>query len=119
MTLVTDAVGAYGERVAARFLAAAGMELLDRNWRCRLGELDLVARDGRVIVFCEVKTRRSTSFGTAAEAVTPAKLRRLRSLAAAWLAEHPTARGSIRFDVVCVSPQSSGPARVEHIVGVS
>src|SRR5689334_23085538 len=89
VTRATDAVGAYGERVAVRALEAAGMRVLDRNWRCRRGELDIVALDGRTIVFCEVKTRRTASFGAPAEAVGPAKVRRLRALAAAWLAENP------------------------------
>jgi putative endonuclease len=110
-----DAVGAYGERVAARRLIDEGCELLDRNWRCAAGEIDIVARAGPVIVFCEVKTRRSASFGAPVEAVTPAKVRRLRTLAAAWLAEHPHVRGPVRFDVVSVWPQRSGPAIVDHL----
>jgi putative endonuclease len=111
----TGAVGAYGERVAVRTLEAAGMTVIDRNWRCRRGEIDIVALDGRTVVFCEVKTRRTATFGTPAEAVGPAKIRRLRSLAAAWLAEHPQVRGGVRFDVVCVWPQPAGAAVVEHL----
>jgi putative endonuclease len=118
MTGVNAAVGAYGERVAARVLIDAGMALLDRNWRDRAGEVDIVARDGRVIVFCEVKTRRSDAFGTPAEAVGPAKVRRLRRLAAAWFAAHPDQRGEVRFDVVSVRPQPRGAATVEHLRGV-
>ena len=118
VTRATDAVGAYGERVAVRTLEAAGMRVIDRNWRCRRGELDIVALDGRTIVFCEVKTRRSATFGAPAEAVGPAKVRRLRALATAWLAEHPDVRGEIRFDVVCVRPQATGAASVEHLRGV-
>jgi putative endonuclease len=110
-----DAVGAYGERVAARWLSNLGMEVLERNWRCARGELDIVARDGRTVVFCEVKTRRSTTFGTAAEAVGVAKIRRLRALAAQWLADHPDVRGDVRFDVICVWPQPTGRAVVEHL----
>jgi putative endonuclease len=94
------------------------MRVVDRNWRCRRGELDIVALDGRTIVFCEVKTRRTATFGAPAEAVGPAKVRRLRALAAAWLTEHPDVRGEVRFDVVCVLPQPSGPALVEHLRGV-
>jgi putative endonuclease len=118
VTRAKDAVGAYGERVAAQVLVAAGMELLDRNWRCRHGELDIVARDGPTVVFCEVKTRRSNAFGSPAEAVGPAKVRRLRTLAAHWLTEHAPVRGEIRFDVVCVRPQPAGAALVEHLRGV-
>ena len=66
MAQAKDAVGAYGERVAARWLSDAGMLVLDRNWRCASGELDIVARDGDTIVFCEVKTRRTQRFGVPA-----------------------------------------------------
>jgi putative endonuclease len=118
MTGVNAAVGSYGERVAARALCAAGMTLLDRNWRDRAGELDIVARDGFVIVFCEVKTRRGDAFGSPGEAVGPAKQRRLRRLAAAWLAAHPGVRGEVRFDVVEVRAQARGAAQVEHLRGV-
>ena len=117
MTAQTDAVGAYGERVAMRTLALAGLTILDRNWRCAEGEIDLIARDERVIVFCEVKTRRSRWFGQPIDAVTPARVRRLRGEATAWLAAHPHHRGEVRFDVIGVWPQRRGPARVEHVVG--
>lgn len=100
-------VGARGEARAARWYADAGYQVLDRNWRCRDGELDLVVGRGPVVAFCEVKTRRSDAFGAPAEAVTPAKQRRLRRLATRWLAERPAGeRGwpELRFDVVCVTP---------------
>jgi putative endonuclease len=118
MTGVNGAVGSYGERVAARILRDAGMALLDRNWRDRAGEIDIVARDGQVIVFCEVKTRRTDAFGTPADAVGPGKVRRLRRLAAAWFAAHPQMRGEVRFDVIAVRPQPKGAALVEHLRGV-
>src|SRR2546430_14272247 len=86
MTRATDGVGSYGERMAVRHLVAEGLVLLDRNWRCSAGEIDIVAREGDVLVFCEVKTRRTTRFGTPAEAVVATKVRRLRRLAAQWLA---------------------------------
>jgi putative endonuclease len=117
MSRASDAVGAYGERVAFRVLHEAGMRVLDRNWRCPRGELDLVAHDGDTIVFCEVKTRRGDRYGVPAEAVGPAKARRLRALAAAWLAAHPQLRGQVRFDVVSVWPQPAGRAAVEHLRG--
>jgi putative endonuclease len=122
MTRAKDAVGAYGERVAARTLADAGMQVLDRNWRCTTGELDIIARDGDTIVFCEVKTRRGERFGAPAEAVGHAKIRRLRALATMWLAAHPGCRGpdgwgGIRFDVVSVWPRPAGPAEVDHVRG--
>ncbi len=72
------ALGKYGEDLAARRLVDAGFSLLDRNWRCRDGEIDIVARDGDVLVVCEVKTRRDVGFGTPLEAVTPAKAGRKR-----------------------------------------
>jgi len=117
MTGAKDAVGAYGERVAARTLTDAGLRVLDRSWRCLTGELDIVALDGDEVVFCEVKTRRGEAFGAPVEAVGPAKVRRLRALASLWLAEHPDTRGEVRFDVVSVWPQPAGPAAVEHLRG--
>lgn len=117
MARAKDAVGAYGERVAARALTGAGMRVIDRNWRCATGEIDIVALEGETLVFCEVKTRRGDDFGAPAEAVGPAKVRRLRALAAAWLASHREARGPIRFDVVSVRAQPSGAASVEHLRG--
>ena len=117
MTRLTDAVGAYGERVAARTLALAGMEILDRNWRCAQGELDIVARSAALIVFCEVKTRRGRRFGEPIEAVDPVRVRRLRAAATAWLAAHPRHRGELRFDIICVWPQRRGPATVAHVPG--
>ena len=85
-------LGTYGERMAARYLRDVGLEVLDQNWRCPLGEIDLVARDGACLVVCEVKTRRSTTFGSPVEAVDHRKLARLRRLSASWLAEQPRAR---------------------------
>ncbi|MGI8881785.1 MAG: YraN family protein [Jatrophihabitans sp.] len=112
-----DAIGKYGERVAARYLADSGMEILDVNWRCRSGELDLVALDGEIIVFCEVKTRSSTAYGYPAEAVGLAKAARLRRLAAQWLDERVGGFAEVRFDVISVLRQSSGAAQVDHIRG--
>ena len=96
-------LGHAGEELVARWYAGAGYRVLDRNWRCREGELDVVVARGSVLVFCEVKTRRTTAFGIPAEAVTFAKQRRLRTLAMRWLAAHPETRGrSVRFDVASV-----------------
>jgi putative endonuclease len=114
-----DAVGRHGEDVAADHLRDNGFELLDRNWRCRWGELDLVARDGTCLVAVEVKTRRSTRAGHPLEAVTPVKLARLRRLLAAWLQAHPEVRAPrIRIDVVAVHRPPRGAAVVEHVRGV-
>jgi putative endonuclease len=135
-----DAVGRYGEDVAARHLAAAGFVLLDRNWRCAAGEIDIVAVDRETLVFCEVKTRRGLGFGGPLDAVTHDKVRRLRGLALHWLAERrelisaagrPAGLGTvppppifsslpppIRFDVVGVMVPARGPANVTHVRGV-
>jgi putative endonuclease len=110
-----NALGSYGERVAVRVLTEAGLQVLDRNWRCRDGELDVVARDGDALVFCEVKTRTGVGFGHPAEAVTPAKRARLRRLARAWLAAHEHHAPDLRFDVVGVQVPVSGPVRVTHL----
>ncbi|HVN51540.1 MAG TPA: YraN family protein [Acidimicrobiales bacterium] len=96
------ALGARGEEMAADWYLARGYEVLARNWRCREGEIDLIVRQQRTIVFCEVKTRSSTSFGHPAEAVTHAKRTRLRHLAAKWLDESPVRPLRIRFDVAAV-----------------
>jgi putative endonuclease len=111
-------LGDYGERLAARYLQDCGLSIVDRNWRCVHGEIDLVAREGDCLVFCEVKTRRSLRFGDPVEAVTPAKAARLRRLAAAWLREHDVRSGRIRIDVVAILRPASGPATVRHLVGV-
>jgi len=114
----TDGLGRYGENVAVRHLAAAGMAILDRNWRCSAGEIDIVARDGQTLVICEVKTRSTGAFGDPIEAVTPAKAARLRRLAAMWLDATGVRAPHVRIDVVGVSRGRAGPASVEHLRGV-
>lgn len=114
-----QALGAYGETVALHFLVAQGMVLLDRNWRCDQGELDLVLRDGDDLVVCEVKARRSTRCGTPHEAVTPSKLARLRRLAIRWIAEHEVHPPGVRIDVVSVLRPARGPSAIEHVRGVA
>jgi putative endonuclease len=101
--LSRKALGAHGEARTARWYRAQGYEVLARNWSCREGELDLIVGKAGVIVFCEVKTRRSTAFGIPAEAVTHDKRRRIRRLAARWLEEEgPHRPREIRFDVASV-----------------
>lgn len=114
---VRQAVGGYGERIAAARLQALGMHILDRNWRCREGEIDIVARDGTWLVVCEVKTRRSTDFGGPLEGVTPDKAQRLRRLAACWLRDHPVHPEGVRIDVVGVLRPVRGPAQVDYLRG--
>ena len=95
-------LGAEGEAAAAAWYEARGYDIVARNWRCREGELDLVVRRGRQLVFVEVKTRTTDRFGVPAEAVTPAKQRRLRGLAMRYLADTGTRGGDLRFDVVAI-----------------
>jgi putative endonuclease len=109
-----DELGIRGERIAERHLVASGMQLLDRNWRCSQGEIDLVLRDADEIVFVEVKTRRSVAYGHPLEAITVAKLARLRRLAGAWCADHPGA-GRIRIDAVAVIAPRDAPATIDHL----
>ncbi|MFC6288464.1 YraN family protein [Nocardioides sp. GCM10027113] len=112
------ALGVYGEELAARHLVGQGMVLLDRNWRCAEGEIDLVLRDGAVLVFCEVKTRRGVSHGTPHEAVTPVKLDRLTRLAAAWQRERGVAVDQVRIDLVGVVRPLTGATQVDHVRGL-
>jgi len=101
------ALGQSGEDTAAAWYEEHGYEILERNWRRREGEVDLIARQGRTVAFCEVKTRTSDAFGTGAESVLDAKQRRIRRLASRWLAELTPASGrtrvDLRFDVVCIT----------------
>lgn len=116
-----QALGAYGERAAAAYLTERGLEILDRNWRRREGELDIVARDGDCLVVCEVKTRRTLAYGSPLEAVTWRKAARLRRLAGWWVQAHPeltAATRSVRVDVVGVVLPYAGPAQIDHLVGV-
>lgn len=94
------------------------MVVVDRNWRCARGEIDLVLRDGDCLVFCEVKTRRTSRFGSAVEAVDGRKAVRLRRLAAAWLLAHDVRAERVRIDVVGILRPQRGPARLSHLVGV-
>lgn len=114
-----DAVGRYGERVAAAHLDRAGWQVLDRNWRGQAGELDIVALEGDELVVVEVKTRSGEGFGHPAEAVTARKVARLRRLAAQWLEAHELRPASVRIDVVAVWTSRRGAARLEHLRGVS
>jgi putative endonuclease len=102
MTMARRALGAAGVDLAAAWYEARGYQLMARNWRCREGELDLIVRRNRTIVFCEVKTRSSDAFGVPAEAVNREKRQRLRVLAARFLDESPIRAREIRFDVVSI-----------------
>ena len=113
-----QALGAYGETLAERHLVAQGMVLLDRNWRCEAGEIDLVLREGDVLVVCEVKTRSGVEFGTPHEAVTPVKLERLTRLAERWREEHGVRPRDVRIDLVGIVRPRRGPSMIEHVRGL-
>ncbi len=95
-------LGADGEALAEAWYVAHGYSVLARNWRCREGEIDLIVHHNRSVVICEVKSRTTDAFGVPAEAVTPSKQRKLRALAARWLAEAPFRPREVRFDVAAV-----------------
>jgi putative endonuclease len=104
-------LGRWGEQLAAEYLIGLGWTVVDRNWRCRAGELDLVARDGELIVVCEVKTRATDRYGAPVAAVGYRKATRLRRAAAAWLAAHPEQAGGavVRFDVIGIMTGGAAP----------
>ena len=113
-----DALGQYGEDAAARYLQGIGLTLVERNWRCDCGEIDIVAREGSTLVVCEVKTRSSLAFGSPMEAITPRKIRRMRQLASRWLDTHDIHAPHIRLDVVGVLQSNMGTPKIDHIRGV-
>jgi putative endonuclease len=113
------ALGEYGERLAARELTRDGaMVLLAHNWRSTSGEIDLLLREGDVLVVCEVKTRTSDACGTPHEAVDAEKVERLRRVADQWVAGHAAAPRDVRVDLVAVTRPRRGPSVVEHVRGI-
>jgi putative endonuclease len=113
-----DVLGRQGEQLAAEYLVNAGFRILDRNFRCADGEIDIVASDQRALVACEVKTRSDVRYGTPAEAVTRQKLRRLRHLAAVWASSHGWFFDQLRVDVIGILRSPSGEFTIEHLRGV-
>ena len=113
-----DALGRQGEQLAAEYLKNAGFRILDRNYRCAEGEIDIVAVDRRELVACEVKTRSGVRYGTPVEAVTATKLRRLRRLAAGWSSSHGWFFEQLRVDIIGVLRLPSGEYTIEHVRGV-
>lgn len=113
-----DILGRWGEQLAADHLRRSGLIVLDRNWRCEIGEIDIVARDGRQLVICEVKTRSGLSFGSPLEAITDHKARRLGWLACAWLRSHSLSYRTVRIDVVGVLRRHGADPLIDHIRGV-
>ena len=111
-------LGAFGERLAAAHLEAKGYRIRARNFRCREGEIDIVAEQGDCLVFVEVRTRRGDALGTPAESVTETKQRRLLTVARAYLQEHADAPPNQRIDVVAVQLSPAGRLlAVQHIEG--
>jgi len=113
-------IGALGEQLAVDHLCALGWRVLGRNWRCRYGELDVIAFDPAVaaLVFVEVKTRTTDQFGGVAQAVSPDKVRRLRRLAGLWLAGQTRNWSRIRIDVVGVRIAPGVAPDISHVQGV-
>jgi putative endonuclease len=113
-----DELGRAGEQVAVEYLERAGLRVLDRNWRCADGEIDIVAAERQVLVVCEVKTRSGTQFGTPLEAITRHKRARLRRLASRWLVAHGVLFDEVRIDVIGLIRNRAGDYEIEHVRGV-
>ncbi|CAB4535666.1 MAG: YraN family protein [Actinobacteria bacterium] len=107
-------LGLYGERVAGQYLQSLGYEFIERNWRCPIGEIDLIMRDDSRYVFVEVKTRNGLGFGSPLEAITEIKLGRLRKLVNAWCASRQLTGIDVRIDAVSVLV-SRGKVELEHL----
>lgn len=113
-----DVLGRRGEELAAVYLKNQGMRVVDRNWRCSEGEIDIVALDGDTLVVAEVKTRRSLAYGHPFEAVGADKLARLHRLASAWCRDRELRMPLRRVDVIAVLDDGTGDPAVEHLKGV-
>ena len=111
-------LGQWGEDQAALYLEKQGYRILDRNWRCRIGEIDIVAQRGSCLAITEVKTRSSVTCGQPYEAVTPAKVARLRRLAAAWCADRSPGAAEVGIDVISITRTRDGLVTLEHLEGV-
>ncbi len=113
-------IGALGEQLAVDHLSSLGLAVLARNWRCRYGELDIIAADSatRTAVFVEVKTRTSDHFGGVEQAVTPDKVRRLRRLAGLWLAGQDGSWAAVRIDVIGVRIGRQRTPEITHLRAV-
>jgi putative endonuclease len=107
-------LGERGEDAAVAYLERSGMEIVERNWRCKSGEIDIIALDEQTVVLCEVKTRKSTAKGSAEDAVTPAKQRRYARLARAYLAASGLTDVSVRFDVIAIHVIAEDRALLRH-----
>jgi len=113
-----DVLGRAGEQAAVDYLEGCGFRILDRNWRCADGEIDIVAVERHTLVVCEVKTRSCTRFGTPLDAVGRAKRARLRRLAAQWLRAHGIRYDQIRIDVLGLLRDDADGFTIRHVRGV-
>jgi putative endonuclease len=111
-------LGKRGEDIACAYLVSRGYEVIERNWRCRAGEIDIVARQGSSLVVIEVKARSSLAAGHPFEAITVRKFSRLRALAGHWCAAQAETFASVRIDAIAVIIPGNRPATVEHLTGV-
>ena len=118
MQLTNIELGKIGEDLACNYLGELGFEILDRNWRSARVELDIVANDHGTLVFCEVKTRRSSRYGHPSEAITQVKLAHLRTAALLWLGTHRTRFSGIRFDVISILYLDENSSQISHIKGL-
>jgi putative endonuclease len=108
-------VGSRGEELAAAFLERNGFRIVERNFRCKGGEVDIIARDGKTIVFIEVKSRRTLSYGVPQLAVTPFKQRQISKAALTWLSKKRLHDSPARFDVIAILLDNSYSHQIEHI----
>jgi len=107
-------IGKYGEDIAAKYLQDRGYQILDRNWRCGLGEIDLIAKDKNRLVFVEVKTRNGVGYGHPFEAITATKVSRMRKLVAQWCIQNQQTGVKVRLDAIAILIRS-GRVAVEHL----
>ena len=114
MTEKSKRLGERGEDAAAAYLDRSGLTVVERNWRCPSGEIDIVALDGEVLVLCEVKTRKGVGKGTPEEAITPAKQKRYKRLAAAYLQAEELDSVEVRFDVITLLVLAEDRALLRH-----
>lgn len=108
-------LGARGEEIAAAYLKGRKFTIIERNFRCKGGEVDIVARDGKTLVFVEVKTRRTVSFGSPQASVTPFKQRQISKAALTWLAKNRLHDAPARFDVIAITLRDHEVPHIEHI----
>ncbi|RNC72790.1 MAG: YraN family protein [Desulfuromonadales bacterium] len=115
MSLHNKKLGQEGENLAADYLGRLRYRVLERNFRCKGGEVDIVARDGKTLVFIEVKTRNNAAYGPPQLAVTPFKQHQISKAALTWLAKKQQLDAPARFDVIAITLNGQSPS-IEHII---